>query len=54
MIKNIWKPIGQLYFNVFLNPLKFNGTLVINDNKSTYIKAAEEYPKRNNLLKNEE
>ena len=28
MIKNIWKPIGQLYFNVFLNPLKFNGTLV--------------------------
>ena len=29
MIKNIWKPIGQLYFNVFLNPLKFNGTLVI-------------------------
>ena len=25
-----------------------------NDNKSTYIKAAEEYLKRNNLLKNEE
>lgn len=33
MIKNIWKPIGQLYFNVFLNPLKFNGTLVITQYK---------------------
>ena len=42
MIKNIWKPIGQLYFNVFLNPLKFNGTLVNQLKTPTYYIENEE------------